>query len=101
MDWVLDATATPTYSASWYAAAPGLRVHSGFCAIVESDLLKHGPLMIKTMKALGRVSPFTFPSPAPGRQLLLLPKIDNSLTRTSSARRRALARRRPCPSAAG
>ena len=27
-------------------------MHSGFCAIVESDLLKHGPLMITTMKAL-------------------------------------------------
>ena len=38
-------------------------------------------------------------SARPGRRLL--PKIDNSLTRTSSARRRARARRRPCPSAAG
>mmetsp|Transcript_1516 Transcript_1516/g.4534 ORF Transcript_1516/g.4534 Transcript_1516/m.4534 type:complete len:434 (-) Transcript_1516:112-1413(-) len=52
-DWVEDIGFAPCLSASWYAAAEGLRCHGGFTALVESDITKHEAAILGLVKKHG------------------------------------------------
>lgn len=53
MDWIVDFSVAPVLSESWRKAAPQIRAHAGYTALVESDLSMHSDFLIKEVEKRG------------------------------------------------